>query len=130
MIGIGAADPKARRSPFTAGSDLEPRPEAIRGQIVDVALDEPELSRGSRVDAGNPPESARAYADYQVAEPRQMCSLPHIADMIRAALEFVGGSASRPANSLPSPLPQARAGTLWAMGSALDHTHEERRCEA
>ena len=59
-----------------------------------------------------------------------MCSLPHIADMIRAALEFVGGSASRPANSLPSPLPQARAGTLWAMGSALDHTHEERRCEA
>jgi hypothetical protein len=30
----------------------------------------------------------------------------------------------------PSPLPQARAGTLWAMGSALDHTHEERRCEA
>ena len=91
MIGIGAADPKARRSPFTAGSDLEPRPEAIRGQIVDVALDEPELSRGSRVDAGNPPNSARAYADYQVAEPRQICSLPYIADMIRAALEFVGG---------------------------------------
>jgi hypothetical protein len=45
-----------------------------------------------------------------------MCSLSPIADMIRAALEFVGGSASRPANSLPSPLPQARAGTLWAMG--------------
>ena len=54
-------------------------------------------------------ESARAYADCQVAEPRQMCSLPHIADMIRAALEFGGGSASRPPNSLPSPLPQARA---------------------
>jgi NADPH:quinone reductase-like Zn-dependent oxidoreductase len=91
MIGIGAADPKARRSPFTAGSDLEPRPEAIRGQIVDVALDEPELSRGSRVDAGNPPESAGAYADYQVPAPRQICLLPHIADMFRAALEFVGG---------------------------------------
>ena len=59
-----------------------------------------------------------------------MCSLPHIADTIRAALEFVGGSASRPANSVPSTLPQARAGTLWAMGSALDHTREERRCEA
>ena len=48
----------------------------------------------------NPPELAMAYADYQVAEPRQMCSLPYIADMIAAALEFVGGSASRPANSL------------------------------
>jgi hypothetical protein len=26
-----------------------------------------------------------------VAEPRQICWLPYIADMIRAALEFVGG---------------------------------------
>jgi hypothetical protein len=32
-----------------------------------------------------------AYADYQVAEPRQMCWLPYIADMIRSALEFAGG---------------------------------------
>jgi hypothetical protein len=27
----------------------------------------------------------------QVAEPRQMCWLPYTADMIRSALEFVGG---------------------------------------
>ena len=27
----------------------------------------------------------------QVAEPRQMCWLPYIADMIRSALEFAGG---------------------------------------
>jgi hypothetical protein len=32
----------------------------------------------------NLPDSARAYEDYQVAEPRQMCSLPYIANMIRA----------------------------------------------
>jgi hypothetical protein len=30
----------------------------------------------------NPPDSARAYAHYQVAEPRQMCWLSDIADLI------------------------------------------------
>jgi hypothetical protein len=54
-----------------------------------------------------------------------MCSLPCIADLIRAALEFVGGSASRPANSLAVASYKTRAGKARAMGLACDHNREE-----
>ena len=43
--------PEGRRSPFTAGSDLEPRPGGYPRSVCRPALDEPELSRGSRVEA-------------------------------------------------------------------------------
>jgi hypothetical protein len=72
-----------------------------------------------------------AYADYQVAEPRQMCSLPYIANMIRASLEFVGWSASRPANSPAVALLQdMRMPNSCAIGLARDHNGEECRCKA
>jgi hypothetical protein len=38
----------------------------------------------------NPPYLARTYAHHQVAEPRQMCRLPCVAEMITPALEFAG----------------------------------------
>jgi hypothetical protein len=44
-----------------------------------------------------------AYADYQVAEPRQMCSSPHIANTVRATLEFAGGVLAAQRIHPPSP---------------------------
>ncbi len=81
---------------------------------------------------GNVSGELRAHCGLSalVAEPQQMCSCPLSPTSLGRRWNLWAGSASRPANSLPSPLPQARAGTLWAMGSALDHTHEERRCKA
>jgi hypothetical protein len=55
-----------------------------------------------------------------------MCWLPYIADMITAALEFAGGNASRPANSLAVTVPQdSRWQGSCAMGSASDQNHRE-----
>ena len=55
-----------------------------------------------------------AYADYQVAEPRQMCSLPYFANMIRAALEFVAGVLVAQQIHSPSPSYETRAGKARA----------------
>ena len=60
-----------------------------------------------------------------------MCWLPYSADMIRSALEFVGGSASRPANSLAVTVPQdSRRQGSCAMGLGATKTIEKRRCRA
>ena len=52
--------------------------------LVQVPLAQPKNAAPCEVCAPcerNLPDSARVYAEYQVAEPRQMCSLRHIADM-------------------------------------------------
>jgi hypothetical protein len=89
MIGLGAADPKAS-------------PIALHGRIrfgtASRRLSAVRLWTWRWMNPNS--AAARVYADYQVPAPRQICLLPHIADMFRAALEFVGGSASRRANSL------------------------------
>jgi len=47
-------------------------------------------ARSARARERSPPDSARTYVHYQVAEARQMCWLPYIAGTTTPALEFAG----------------------------------------
>jgi hypothetical protein len=81
--------------------------------------------RSARAHAAGCTDSARAYAHYQVAEPRQMCWLPYIADMTTPALKFAGrGLLAAQQIHSPSPPHKPRVFT-YATGSARDQNHRE-----